>query len=122
MPFLTKEQLSDELKQKLLNRIDEILFYKFDPIGIWDYPSLGIRTEYRGCTYKVLDIAIENKCYQPLEDHLNYLANDHFHMPVATEVTSKLAKLIFLLVHQDLDEEVDFEYEMESGMKTIYID
>lgn len=122
MSFLTKEQLTDALKQKLLERIDEIIFYKFDPVGVWDYPSLNIRDEYSGHTSEILDIALESKSPQPLEDHLNYLANDCFHMPVATEVTSKLAKLIFLLVHQDFDSETDLNYEMESGLKTIHID
>lgn len=56
----------------LYNRIDEILFYKWDPIGVSD--SNWPRDEYKLYVNNVLDLAVNNITAQPLAEYLTYLS------------------------------------------------
>lgn len=71
----------------LYSRIDEILFYKWDPIGVSD--SNWPRDEYKLYVNKVLDLAVNNTTAQPLAEYLTYLSTE---VIKALSVISTLAK------------------------------
>ncbi len=94
-------QLTKQQKQVLWERIDEILFYKYDPIGIWDLPIIGIRDEYSGYVQEVLDLAMNSVDYQPVKKYLMYLAEDSMGCPIPEEKAEHLGRLIYSLVHSE---------------------
>lgn len=81
----------------LHNRIDEILFYQWDPIGVSD--SNWPRDEYKLYVNKVLDLAVNNTTAQPLAEYLTYLSTEIIQSTVSNERTCKVAELIFSIAH-----------------------
>jgi len=59
---------------KLYKRIDEILFYKWDPIGVsdWDWS----RDEYQIYLPHVFQLALDNDLPQPIAEYLTKIETD----------------------------------------------
>ncbi|NYT79696.1 hypothetical protein H0A71_22270 [Alcaligenaceae bacterium] len=98
---VTMEQCLQEARDEidgLLTRIDEILFYKWDPICLSN--SNVARSEYTTYAPEVLKLTLESTSSQPLADHLAYLSTSIIGMPVSKECESAVAELIFCIVHQ----------------------
>lgn len=87
------------MTSELYNRIDEILFYKWDPIGVSN--SNWPRDEYSLYVSKVLELAINNKTYQPLAEYLTRLSKDIVERADSKERASKVAKLIFSIANNE---------------------
>ena len=81
----------------LHNRIDEILFYKWDPIRVSD--SNWPRDEYTLYVNKVLELAVNNTTSQPLAEHLTRLSTEIITCAVSKERTQAVAELIFSIVN-----------------------
>lgn len=87
------------MNKVLHNRIDEILFYKWDPIRVSD--SNWPRDEYTLYVNEVLELAANNTTFQPLAEHLEWLATEVIACAVSKERTYKVAELIFSIVHDE---------------------
>ena len=84
-----------EEEQKFFTRVDEILFYKWDPIGISEenWP----RDEYQSYTPQVFRIALESSSPEPIADYLNKIATERMGLSSAKEHDLKIAKIIIEL-------------------------
>lgn len=61
-------------KNELQKRVDEVLFYVWDPIGVADEPYA--RGEYEGYVPKVLELVESSSDFEPISAHLaNIIAN-----------------------------------------------
>ena len=54
--------------RELQRRVDEVLYYVWDPIGVSDEPYA--RTEYESYVLKVLQLVEENDDIRPVSTHL----------------------------------------------------
>ena len=112
MDHLTPEerQLVEHLAQKtsslneaktlfhqLKQRVDEIVFYKWDPLDFSG--SNWPRDEYARYVDDILLLAIMEESSQPLAEHLSYLTTFFFEMPENKEHDIKVADLIFSVVN-----------------------
>ena len=112
MDHLTPEerQLVEHLAQKtsslneaktlfhqLKQRVDEIVFYKWDPLDFSG--SNSPRDEYARYVDDILLLAIMEESSQPLAEHLSYLTTFFFEMPENKEHDIKVADLIFSVVN-----------------------
>lgn len=98
---VTLEQCIQDARDEidgLLTRIDEILFYKWDPIRLSN--SNVSRSEYTMYAPEVLKLALESTSSQPVADRLEYLSTSIIGMPVSKECESAVAELIFCIVHE----------------------
>jgi hypothetical protein len=79
----------------LRTRIDEILFYKWDPLqlsdGNWE------RDEYAAYVPEVLRLALASESYEPIADHLTQIATELMATPENKPHDTDVAKLIFSL-------------------------
>ena len=73
-------------------RIDEVLFYKWDPIGISD--GAWARDEYQSYLPKIFKLALENKTPEPIANYLNLIATENMGLSAAKHHDTKIAKLI----------------------------
>ncbi len=56
------------INRQLQRRVDEVLYYIWDPIGVSDEPSA--RSEYESYVPKILQIVEENCDFQPISAYL----------------------------------------------------
>lgn len=89
---------SNEEIEELGIRIDEILFYKWDPLNLSN--STWARDEYRSYVPKVLRLALESKSYHPIADHLSQIAAEAMRMDESRQHHVRVAKLIFFLANE----------------------
>ncbi|MFD1218248.1 hypothetical protein [Microbulbifer celer] len=77
---------------ELYKRIDEILFYKWDPIGI----SNGdwARDEYQSYLPRVFKMAIENGSAKEIANYLTKISTEYMGLSEAKEHDLAVAKLI----------------------------
>lgn len=80
-------------KLELYKRIDEILFYKWDPIGISD--SDCPRDEYQSYLPRVFAHAMDYDSPEPLAKYLGIVATENMWLSSAKDHDLKIAKLIF---------------------------
>lgn len=73
-------------------RIDEVLFYKWDPIGISD--GDWARDEYQSYLPKVFAYAMESKSPEPIAKYLGVVSTESMGLSPATEHDMKIAKMI----------------------------
>jgi hypothetical protein len=59
---------------ELQKRVDEVLFYIWDPIGVSHEPEA--RGEYWSYVGQVLELVEKNNCIEPISDHLVNIVND----------------------------------------------
>lgn len=77
---------------ELYKRIDEILFYKWDPIGVSD--SDWARDEYQSYLPKIFAFALESNSPEPIAEFLGVVSNEIMGLSVAPEHNRKIAELI----------------------------
>lgn len=92
----SQKDVDDEI-ESLRTRIDEILFYQWDPIRISraNWP----RDEYTSYVAQVLKIALESTSPQPLAKYLMQLSKEIIERPDSKECAQTVAGLIFSIVH-----------------------
>ena len=83
----------------LRTRIDEILFYKWDPIRISN--ANWPRDEYSSYVAEVLQLAINSSSYQPLAEHLMQLSKGIIERADSQERAKAVAELIFSIVNEE---------------------
>ncbi len=77
---------------ELYKRIDEILFYKWDPIGISD--SDWARDEYQSYLPKVFEYAMGSDSPEPIANFLGVVTTDSMGLSAEPEHDMKIAKTI----------------------------
>ena len=73
-------------------RIDEILYYKWDPIGISD--GDWARDEYQSYLPRVFAHALESSSPEPIANYLSSVSTESMGLSHAPEHDTKIAKLI----------------------------
>jgi hypothetical protein len=79
-------------------RIDEILFYKWDPIRLSN--SNTARDEYTMYVEEILQVAIASESPKPLAGHLTNLCTQSIGTKGNRECDIRVAELIFAIVHR----------------------
>jgi hypothetical protein len=79
-------------KDELERRIDEVLFYKWDPIGVNKTPAA--RFEYRSYVKKILEIVNQGKGANDIAHHLAKLESGMLAMKPNMEKLTRIATLI----------------------------
>lgn len=77
---------------ELYKRIDEILFYKWDPIGVSD--SDWARDEYQSYLPRVFAYAMESDSPEPIAKYLSVVSTENMGLSAAPEHDMKIAKII----------------------------
>ena len=77
---------------KLYKRIDEILFYKWDPIGISD--ADWSRDEYQSYLPQVFQLALNHDDPEPIAEYLDDIIVKQMGLASGIEHDLKIAKLI----------------------------
>lgn len=77
---------------ELYKRIDEILFYKWDPIGVSD--SDWARDEYQSYLPNVFAYAMESDSPEPIAKFLGVASTESMGLSAAPEHDWKIAELI----------------------------
>ncbi len=79
-------------QMELYKRIDEVLFYKWDPIGISD--GDWARDEYQSYLPQVFKLALENNKPEPIADYLTGIATENMGLSEAKAHDIEIANLI----------------------------
>ena len=82
-------------QMKLYKRIDEILFYKWDPIGISD--GDWARDEYQSYLPQVFKLALENSNPEPIANYLTIIRTENMGLSAAKQHDIIIAELILEL-------------------------
>lgn len=78
-------------------RIDEIMFYKWDPLHLSN--SNWSRDEYESYVPEVFRLALESTSYHPIADYLTHVASEIMSMTENKEHDTEIAELIFSLAN-----------------------
>lgn len=76
-------------------RIDEILYYKWDPIGVSD--GYWSRDEYQSYLPKVYKLAMENDQPEPVAAYLTGISSENMGLPENQKRDMTIAKLILYI-------------------------
>ena len=79
----------------LRNRINEIMYYKWDPLHVSN--SNWARYEYDSYVPEVFRLAVESTSYHPISEYLTHVATEIMSMTENREHDVDIAKLIFSL-------------------------
>ena len=82
---------------ELQRRVDEVLFYVWDPIGVADEPCA--RSEYESYVPKVLQLVQDNDSIQPIAVYLDSVVTSRMGLSANRKHCEKVAEL--LLRHKD---------------------
>jgi len=85
-----KKLSSDQME--FYKRVDEILYYKWDPIGVSD--SDWARDEYQSYLPRVFAYALENKSPDPIAKYLGVVTTENMGLSLAAAHDRKIAELI----------------------------
>ena len=77
---------------KLYNKIDEILFYEWDPIGISDGDLA--RDEYHSYLPRVFSLALQNEQPESIAEYLGTVTTESMGMSLTKEHDMNIAKKI----------------------------
>lgn len=77
---------------ELYERIDEILFYKWDPIGVSD--SDWARDEYQSYLPRVFAYAMESDSPEPIAKYLGVASTENMGLSAAPEHDMNVAQII----------------------------
>lgn len=77
---------------ELYKRIDEVLYYKWDPIGISDRD--WARDEYQSYLPQVFKLALENDRPEPIANYLTVITTENMGLSEVKQHDMKIAKLI----------------------------
>jgi hypothetical protein len=84
--------MNKDQKQQLMYRIDEILYYLWDPIGVNDSP--GARDEYTSYADSVWRMALGGKTESELSDYLTGIVTSRMELEPRKESDDSVAALI----------------------------
>lgn len=90
---------------EIFQRLDEILFYQWDPIGI-SY-SNGVRHEYEAYLPQLLYIAFTDRSVKAVMSYLDYAAAEWIGLAVKQEKLEEIAEMIILLVNESFADSVN---------------
>jgi len=90
---MAKELPPDQLE--LYKRIDEILFYKWDPIGISD--SDWARNEYHSYLPRVFSYAMQSVSPESITTYLGVVTTENMGLSLAREHDQTIAELIMAI-------------------------
>ena len=76
-------------RRELLNRVDEVLYYIWDPIGVSDEPCA--RGEYSSYALSILNFVISEDI-EKIVDKLSEIETKLMGMPTSTEKNKKVAE------------------------------
>ena len=91
------KRTSKELKA-LYTRIDEILFYRWDPIGFAD--STGPRDEYSMYVHTIFKMMLKGASAQKLAKHLTMISSEWMGRPKNKKRDKEVATLIHSVVNE----------------------
>jgi hypothetical protein len=77
---------------ELQRRVDEVLYYVWDPIGVSDEPYA--RYEYEGYVAGILHTLENNNSFQPISDHLASIVTSSMGLSPNREKCNYAAKLL----------------------------
>ena len=83
--------------RELYRRVDEVLFYVWDPIGVSDEPCA--RWEYKSYAPKVLQLVEQNDDPSPIANYLAEIESNQMGISSNEEHCTRVAEL--LLQHKD---------------------
>lgn len=86
-----------KLDSELLTRVDEVLHYLWDPIGVSDVPEA--RNEYSSYAGVVLSLLKRGAAESEIADYLRKIRVEHMGMGTLEDERSNEAELVELLVH-----------------------
>ena len=92
------EQLITVVFHQLRQRVDEILFYKWDPLEFSD--SNLPRDEYANYLEQVFILAVNEHSAKPLAEHLSTLTVNAFGLSENMKHNTKIAELIYSIVNE----------------------
>jgi hypothetical protein len=96
--------MTDKGKIEELNqRIDEILYYEWDPIGVSDEPCA--RAEYSSYTMTILKYVLKEDLHQ-IANQLSKIETDSMGLTTNKERNLKIAQRL-----------LDYKYAVEEGLK-----
>jgi len=78
-------------------RIDEIMFYKWDPLHLSN--SNWSRDEYESYVPEVFRLALESTSYHPIAEYLTHVSTDIMSMTEDKDHDSDIAELIFSIAN-----------------------
>ena len=79
-------------QMELYKRIDEVLFYKWDPIGISD--GNWARDEYQSYLPQVFKLTLANNNPEPIANYLTVITTENMGLSEEKQHDIKIAKLI----------------------------
>ena len=82
----------DPNQAELFTRIDEVLFYKWDPIGISD--SDWARDEYQSYTPQVFSLVLKNEIPEPIANYLTLITTERMGLSEAKSHDKEIAQLL----------------------------
>ncbi|MGZ3735280.1 MAG: hypothetical protein ACXVC0_09980 [Bdellovibrionota bacterium] len=93
---------------EIYRRVDEVLHYLWDPIGVSDSPEA--RDEYQGYLPKIYAMIMEKKPHEEILKYMKWAVGDHMGLPVNTEKNLEIIKI--------LEKYRDIYLDRESRMKS----
>ncbi|HSX05717.1 MAG TPA: hypothetical protein VLF69_04570 [Candidatus Saccharimonadales bacterium] len=84
--------MNEAQKQQLMYRIDEILYYLWDPIGVNDAP--GARDEYSSYAGHVWKMAMGGEAKESISNYLTDITVSRMGLKARKEHDNDIAKLI----------------------------
>ncbi|AKH69318.1 hypothetical protein IMCC21906_01641 [Spongiibacter sp. IMCC21906] len=88
-------------QRELYRRIDEVLFYKWDPIGISD--SDWDRDEYQVYLPQVFRLVLENESPEPIAEYLTKVASERMGLGKAAKHDLDIAELVLSIKEKCLE-------------------
>ncbi len=82
----------DEYSKQLLKRVDEILYYLWDPIGVNDEPAA--RSEYANYSSRICSMLIEGKTEREIATRLNQFENDNMGLTINEKHALRIAGIL----------------------------
>lgn len=113
----SRERCLREARRKaaeLRTRIDEILFYKWDPLRVSD--GRLMRDEYAGYVHDLLLLALTSAGYEPLADYLSEVRTVSMERSPRPKEDRRVAQLIFMIA-RDLDDYPDYSVIAFNGLE-----
>jgi hypothetical protein len=90
--YQNRNQMRAFNNDELRRRIDEVLFYVWDPIGVADEPYA--RAEYEGYVSDVLELVEKSEQSQPIADYLDHVVKSRMALSPNSEHSKLTAELL----------------------------
>ena len=81
-------------EMELYKLVDEILFYKWDPIGVSDIETFWARDEYHSYLPQVFKLALQNEKPEPIAKYLNVISTKNMALSSRKKHDLLIAKII----------------------------